>query len=131
MVEFKFWGIFIFEALYMLNPQHSCSTFKVFLINRSYSLHQPRHTFFHQYPYVYRILNKFQQKHISSSTTVFSYNLRVCTGCSISKWTLFVPTVWKLQNFSVCQILRQIKVYETRNSNFAILPHFLALNLIL
>ena len=37
-------------------------------------------------------------------------------------------TVWKLQNFSVTQILREIKEGESKVSKSAILPHWEALN---
>ena len=37
-------------------------------------------------------------------------------------------TVWKLQNFSVTQILREIKVGEFRDSKSTILTHLVALN---
>ena len=45
-----------------------------------------------------------------------------------SRFNITVCKVWKLQNFSVTQILREIKVDEFRVSKFARLTHLVALN---
>ena len=38
------------------------------------------------------------------------------------------PTVWKFQNFSITQILREIIFRDSRSAKFAILTHSEALN---